>query len=63
MNLPHSSLEFFPLLQNEPDIWDSVDKPTQEKVLDCLSLLLLQRCQQTPRNPGEEEPLTKGQST
>jgi hypothetical protein len=63
MNLPHSSLDCFPLLPNESDIWDSVDKPTQEKVLDCLSLLLLQHRQQTPRNPAEEEPLTKGHST
>ncbi len=33
MDQPPSSLDYFPLLQ-QPDIWDSLDTPTQEKVLD-----------------------------
>jgi hypothetical protein len=62
MNQPCYSLECFPLLPHEPDIWDSLDKPTQEKVVDCLSLLLLQHLQ-TPRRAAEEQPLTKGYPT
>jgi hypothetical protein len=63
MNQPRSSLDCFPLLPRDPGIWDSLDKPTREKVLDCLSLLMLQHLRQTPRCSAEEQPLTKGHST
>ncbi|MGA2255981.1 MAG: hypothetical protein ABSG53_15150 [Thermoguttaceae bacterium] len=63
MDEQHSSFDCFPLFPRELDIWDSIDKPSQEKVLDCLALLLLQHLQQTTRCPGEEQPLTKGYST
>jgi hypothetical protein len=63
MNQPRSSFDGFPLFHGEPDVWNSLDKPTQEQVLDCLSLLLLRHLQQTARRAAEEQPLTKGHST
>ena len=63
MDQPPSSLDYFPLLQ-QPDIWDGLDTPTQEKVLDCLALLLLRHLQETARRAAEERPLIrKGYAT
>ena len=60
---PRSSFDGFPLLRDEPAIWVSLDKPTQEEVLDCLALLLLRHLQQTARCAAEERPLTQGHPT
>jgi hypothetical protein len=51
------------LFPHEPDIWASLDKPVQEKVLDCLALLLLQRLQQSARRTAEERSLPNEYST
>ncbi len=56
---PPSSLDYFPLLQ-QPDIWDSLDTPTQEKVLDCLALLLLRHLHQAAGRTAQERPLGDG---
>jgi hypothetical protein len=63
MNQPRSLLDGCPLLQSEPDIWNSLDKPRQEQVLDCLALLLLRHLHETARHAAEECPLRKGGST
>lgn len=63
MNRPRASCDGFPLFQEEPEIWNSLDEPTQEQVLDCLALLLLRHLQQSVRYAAEERPFTKGYST
>jgi hypothetical protein len=63
MNQPRPPCDGFPLFQIEPDIWNSLDNPAQEQVLDCLALLLLRHLQQTVCCAAEERPLTKGHST
>jgi len=60
MNQPRSPFDGFPLFQEQPDIWNSLDKATQEQVLQCLALLLLQYHQQTARCAADERPLKKG---
>jgi len=49
-----------PLFHAQPDLWNSLDEPTQEQVLDCLGLLLLQHLQQTARCVPQEQTLAKG---
>jgi len=44
----------------QPDIWDSLDTPTQEKVLDCLALLLLRHLHQAAGRTAQERPLGDG---
>ena len=63
MNQPRSSYDCSPLFPHEPDIWASLDNPVQEKVLDCLALLLLQRLQQSARRTAEERSLPNEYST
>jgi hypothetical protein len=63
MNRPRCSFDGFPLFPGESGIWDSLDKPTQEEVLDCLALLLLRYLQHTARCAVEEQPLTQGHLT
>jgi len=53
MNQPSSLLAGFPLFPSEPDIWNSLDEPTQEQVLDCLALLLLRHLQETAHRAAE----------
>jgi len=49
----------FLLFPQEPDIWDSLDIATQEKVVDCLATLLLQHFQQAAHGPEAGQPLAK----
>jgi hypothetical protein len=63
MNQPRASCDGFPLFQEEPEIWNSLDEPTQEQVLDCLALLLLRHLQQGICCDAEERAVTKGYST
>ncbi len=63
MNQPRPACDDCPLFQGDPDVWNSLDKPTQEQVLDCLAMLLLRHLQQTARRAAEERPLMKGYAT
>ncbi|MGA2256121.1 MAG: hypothetical protein ABSG53_15850 [Thermoguttaceae bacterium] len=63
MNQPRPACDGFPLFQGDPDVWNSLDKPTQEQVLDCLAMLLLRHLQQTARDATEGRLLMKGYST
>jgi hypothetical protein len=63
MSRPRFSFHDCPLFLREADIWNSLDEPLQDQVLDCLAMLLLQHLPQTARRDPEERPLTKGYST
>jgi hypothetical protein len=63
MNQRRSSCDCLSLFPHEPDIWVSLDKPVQEKVLDCLALLLLQHLQHTAHHTAEERSLPDEYST
>jgi hypothetical protein len=63
MNQPRSPFDGFLLFQEQPDIWNSLDKAAQEQVLQCLALLLLQYHQQTARCAADERSHCKGHST
>jgi hypothetical protein len=63
MNQPRASCDRFPLFQEEPEIWNSLEKPTQQQVLDCLALLLLRHLQQDIGCAAEERSIAKGCST
>lgn len=60
---PRSRLNPLPLFHAEPDVWNSLDEPTQERVLDCLGLLLLRHLQPTARCVCQEWTVTKGDPT
>lgn len=49
MNRAGSSVDRFPLFPDEPDIWESLDEPTQEQVFEYLAVLLLRHLEQTAR--------------
>ena len=51
-----------PLFGAEPDVWNSLDEPTQEQVLDCLALLLLRHLQHPAHSIPQERTITKGDS-
>ena len=59
MNQPRSSVECFPLFPDEADIWESLDEPTREQVLDRLALLLLRHLEQTAWGTPENRPSPK----
>ena len=52
-----------PLFGDESKIWDSLDKATQEEVLDRLALLLLRHLQQTAPYAAAELPLADTHAT
>ena len=54
MNRPRLPADGFPLFRDESEIWNSLDKATQEAVLDCLALPLLRYLQQTAREAAAE---------
>lgn len=60
---PSSGVHPLPLFHAEPDVWNSLDGPTQEQVLDCLGLLLLRHLQPAARCIHQERTLTKGNPT
>jgi hypothetical protein len=60
MNRPCFPFDGFPLFPGESEIWKSLDKPTQEEVLDCLALLLLRHLQHTARCAADEPPPIQG---
>jgi hypothetical protein len=60
MSEQRSSFDCLSLFPHEPEIWDGLDEPTREKVLDCLSLLLLQHLQATACLAAEERPFADG---
>jgi hypothetical protein len=47
---PRSSLDGLLLFPDESEVWASLDKATQEEVLDCLALLLLRHLQHCAAN-------------
>ena len=49
-----------PLFDAEAGVWDSLDKSTQEQVLDGLGLLLLTHLQQIALLVPQEQLVTKG---
>lgn len=57
---PRHSCDALPLFHAEPDVWNSLDRPTQEQVLDWLSVLLLRELQRGARSTAEERTFTKG---
>ena len=61
MNRPCLPFDGFPLFPGESEIWKSLDKPTQEELLDCLALLLLRHLQRTARCVSHEPPPIQGQ--
>lgn len=63
MNRPHFPSGGFPLFHEESEIWNSLDKATQEEVVDGLALLLLRHLQQTARNATVERSLAEADST
>ena len=63
MNRSHFPSGGFPLFCGESEIWDSLDKATQEEVLDWLALLLLRHLQQTASNAAAERPLADARAT
>ncbi len=60
---PSSGVHPLPLFHAESDVWNSLDGPTQEQLLDCLALLLLRHLQPTVRCACQEPTLTKGNPT
>jgi len=56
MHRPRFAFDSFPLLPGESQIWNSLDKPTQEEVLDCLALLTLRHLQRTAPRAAECQP-------
>ena len=61
MNRPRFPFDGFPLFPGESEIWKSLDKPTQEEVLDCLALLLLRHLRHTSPCAAEAPPPLQGQ--
>lgn len=59
MNRAGSSVDCFPLFPDEPDIWESLDEPTQEQVLEYLAVLLLRHLEQTARCTQQNRPSRK----
>jgi hypothetical protein len=49
-----------PMFGAEREVWNNLDEPVQEQVLDCLGLLLLQHLQHTARCIPQERTPTKG---
>lgn len=60
---PSSGVNPLPLFQAESNVWNSLDGPTREQVLDCLALLLLRHLQPAARCIPQERTLTKGNPT
>ncbi len=63
MHQPRSSLDGLLLFPDESDVWDSLDKATQEEVLDCLALLLLRYLQHHACGAANELTPAQGRPT
>mgnify|MGYP001571873806 CR=1 FL=1 len=63
MNQPRSSCDVLPLFHAELDVWESLDEPTQEQVLDYLGLLLLRHLPRIAGWTSEHNSVAKGPPT